>query len=160
MNKYNKTFNMIERILFGFLGIPVVSVFICVPILFCIENPMGIILGLITIPLGGVLMLHTINYAILNQPYKYTDLVARGRSKMKAVKTLKYTKLSMWFCFFGSIIHLGISIFSVIYAFELDHTSKIIMIVNGVISLILSIIFFLMAGKRKVDIKHHINIEE
>ena len=163
MNKYEKILKMMGRILLGFFMIVVCGIgfVVGVPIFLCMESgPLGIMIGLVSIPLGGFLMMQGINIAILNQPYKLTGIVKEGQSTIEAVKTLKYTKLSMWFCFFGAIIYLGISIFSFIYAFSHYSEIKIIMIVVGVISLILSIIFFLMAGKRKIDAKHHINIEE
>ena len=163
MNRYEKILDMLGRILIGFVMIVVCGggFVVGVPLLICLETgPIGIIIGLISIPLGGFLMMQGINTAILNQPYRLTGIVKEGQSTIEAVKTLKYTKLSMWFCFFGTIIYLGIAIFSFIYAFSPNGENKIIMIVVGAISLILSIICFLMAGKRKIDVKHHINIEE
>ena len=162
MNRYEKILKMLGRILLGFFMIVVCGVgfVVGVPILICLEvGPIGIVLGIISTPLGGFMMMQGINITILNQPYKLTGIVKEGQSTIEAVKTLKYTKLSMWFCFFGAIIYLCISIFSFIYAFS-SNNEKIMMIVVGSISLILSIIFFLMAGKRKIDAKHHINIEE
>ena len=51
-------------------------------------------------------------------------------------------------------------IFSFIYVFNTSGTERIIMIIVGVISIIMSLIYFLMAGKRKVNVQNNVDIEK
>lgn len=163
MNKYSEILKIIGRIALGLFMIAVIGIgfaFLVPLFMFWEVGAIGVMLGIITIPIGGFMMLQGFNVMILNQPYRLTGYVNDGQSTIEAVRTLKYTKLSMWFCFLGFLAYVALSAFFITSAFNYTSVERVILIVCAIISAVISVIYFLMAGKRKIDIKHNIDIEE
>lgn len=163
MNKYDKILKMLGRIFLGLAMILLVGVLfgIGAPVVMCMEmGVLGIWIGFFTVPIGGFMAMQGINVMIFNQPYRNTGYVKGGQSTIEAINTLEYTKLSMWFCFFGFLIFTCVAIFCLVYAITHGDYKRIISIILCVVSIIYSVIYFLMAGRRKLNIKHDIDIEK
>ena len=163
MNKYDNVLNKLGRGARGLFMIIVMGLgfAVAIPLLLIMQvGSIGLMLALITVPFGGFFMLQGINIMILNGSYRSTGVVKEGQSTVEAVKTAKYTRASMLFCFLGFLTFVAISIYSIVMSIFLVDSYKIIMIICAVVSIVLAIIYFLMAGSRHENLKHNINIEE
>ena len=155
MNKYEIIINMLWRIVLGLFMIAVGIFFVAIPFIMIVDAGGKLItmLALITTSLGGFFILQGISVAFFNQAYRSTGYVKGGQSTIEANQTIGYIKRTMWFQFIGCLAHVALAIFY-FCCISIEKDFKVIYIVCGIIALIIAVLYFLGAGRRKVDLKY------
>lgn len=154
-NKYSKILNKSWRLLMGIVMILAFSALLCTPILLLIDKPKTVIdiLFLILLSLCGFFIYQGVSIGFLNQEYEVTGYVHDGETVIAAKQTPKYVKRTMWFCFIEFIAHIILAIYFFVRSSITEYA--IVYNVMAIISIVIAIVYFLNAGKRKVDLKNY-----
>lgn len=156
-NKYSKILNKSWRLLFGIVIIISCSCLLVVPFVAqsMYNDKIPDILAIVSTSLAGFLIYQGINMAFFNQEYETTGIVHDGETIIQAKQTPKYIKRTMWFCFIECLLHGVLALYFLIRASITDYA--IIYIIIAIISIVIAVVYFLNAGKRKVDLQNHKN---
>jgi hypothetical protein len=166
MDKYTKTLILMIKIPIGILcallGLGLVGVSIWVSTFSDIAS----MILLIAFLGGGALINFGIGYAFLGDEYKATNIVRDGNTTFTPNTTDRFLKRRKIVMFIGFIAYLLLSVYYVVrailvgayygYLQDIDFNTNIVaVIIFAVISLFLSIVFFLLYKKTK-----HIDLNE
>lgn len=152
MNKYDNALKKMGRLMVGIVIILLFTALLISPILIIAGDMMAVGEGLFLILFSfcGFFIYQGINIAFFNQEYESTGIVRDGDTVFRAKQTDSYVKRTMWFCFIEFIAHMCLAIYYFAVCAMSEYT--IILAISGIVSIIIAIVYFLNAGKRKVDL--------
>ena len=102
---------------------------------------------------GGFIINYGVGYAFLGDEYRLSSYVHDGESTFEVVETPKLLGRRMWVTFLGSIAYAGLAIFYLVRTLQLAKIEGANAVLIGciIVSLIMAVIFFLFAGKTKIE---------
>jgi len=162
MNKYSKALRHMWRIPYGIFCILFGIAFFGVSIWVSTFSDIASMIFIVSLLGGGFIINYGIGYAFLGDEYKLSNYVRDGNSTFEVIETPKFLKRRLWVTFIASIAYFLLAIYYIVrIIFNIKNSAYYehigynfnngALIAFVVVSLIIAVVFFLIAAKTKVE---------